>query len=284
MPTADAATPRRCRRGRPPRRAPGSCRPRPNGPCRAMNATGCGVRCGESQRAPRSPIADPPRRAPAGISRRSRRQRCDPSRGQRQLPPFAVERDAASSASGSMARARSERRRRWRAISMPVASDISCSADGTPGSTAIARRLHAHRLPARPIAGEDDLEDELDARFARHPLAHQLAQAAHVAAPSPAWSLTMKLACFSLTTAPPMRSALETQAVDDRAGRLALRIAKDAARRGQAERLVLLAPAPDLVEPRRRSRRRSAGSSSKAAQVTTSGRPAGGECLSTLSR
>ena len=43
--------------------------------------------------------------------------------------------------------------------------------------------------------------------------------------------------------------ALQAQLIDDPAGRFAARVAKDAARGRQAQRLMLLAPAADLVEP-----------------------------------
>ena len=66
-------------------------------------------------------------------------------------------------------------------------------------------------------------------------------------------SLTMKLACFSLTTAPPTRRALEAQPSMSAPGRVALRdCGSTLPADWQAERLVGLPPAADLVEPRRR--------------------------------
>ena len=66
----------------------------------------------------------------------------------------------------------------------------------------------------------------------------------------PFWSLTMKLACFSDTTRRRSAWPLSPAAVDQPAGRVVRRVAEDAAGRRQAERLVGLAPAADVVEPR----------------------------------
>ena len=60
----------------------------------------------------------------------------------------------------------------------------------------------------------------------------------------------MKFACFSETTAPPIRSPFRPAASISRPAEIARRIAEDAARRGQPERLVGLPPVADLVEPR----------------------------------
>ncbi len=73
---------------------------------------------------------------------------------------------------------------------------------------------------------------------------------ARTSAAVPFWSLTMKLACFSDTTAPPIRRPLRPSVVDDLAGRRPVRrIPEHAAGRRQPQRLVGLAPAADVVEP-----------------------------------
>ena len=68
--------------------------------------------------------------------------------------------------------------------------------------------------------------------------------------PCPFWSLTMKLACFSRHRRSADPRALQSGLVDEPPGRVVRRVAEHAARRGQAERLVGLAPVPDVVEAR----------------------------------
>ena len=86
----------------------------------------------------------------------------------------------------------------------------------------------------------------------------------------------MKLACFGLTWRRPAQP-LEAQRVDEPAGRVALGVAEDAAGRRLAQGLVGLAPAADLVEPRRDDRG-SSGCSSKVAASDDFG-PARGRVL-----
>ena len=170
----------------------------------------------------------PRRRAPAIASRASagRRRAVGAQRGRvvvgglrpavaaepvGQPPPAAVEVDQPASRPGSRTPASAS------AIADPDTIDTSCSADGPPSTTATGRRRRGRGAsggtairrpppgPAGPVAGELDLERELDAATARGPRARTCSATRRTSAAVPLRSLTMKLACFSDTAAPPER-------------------------------------------------------------------------------
>ena len=160
------------------------------------------------------------------------------------------------------------------AMARPETIETSCSADGPPSRTTSGGRAPepvpaggwasvpvvgqarlTSCLPARPVAREDDLEAQLDARLAADDVPHRLGQPAHVgrrARPVVDDEVGVLLRDDRAADA----AALEAEGIDDGAGRAdPRRVAEDAAGRRLAERLVGLPPAPDRVEPFRDQRR-----------------------------
>ena len=91
-------------------------------------------------------------------------------------------------------------------------SDVTAPARRT---RLVASPIAHRRVPAAPVAHERDLEAKLDAALARARSPATSSPRRRTSAAVPPWSLTMKLACFSLTDAPPMRAPLRPELVDE---------------------------------------------------------------------
>ena len=172
-----------------------------------------------------------------------------------QAPPAAVEVDQPRL--DRVARGRRARR----AIAVPDTIDTSCSADGPPRTTATGvdgrvvagRRRHGHQAPscgrpAGPVAGELDLEREVDAVTGEDLAADVLGEPADVGR-RPALVVDDEVSVLLRHDGAADPVTLEPELVDQAPGRVARRVAEHRARRRQAQRLVRLAPAADLVEP-----------------------------------
>ena len=176
--------------------------------------------------------AAPTRHGPVGAERgrvvvggRGPVRRADGRPGSHHQPP--------SRSMSDLARRRARASARASAMAVPDTIDTSCSADGPPSRTTIGGRPRRSRgpglvaslmasppRPAGPVAEELDLEAPASTpwRSAR-PRRGRASPSRRTSAAVPFWSLTMKLACFSETTAPPIRVALEAGLVDEPPGR-----------------------------------------------------------------
>ncbi len=112
-----------------------------------------------------------------------------------------------------------------------------------------ARRAHDVGLPAGPVADELDLEGEVDPGLGPGPRRGRARPRRRTSAAVPFWSLTMKLACFSETTAPPIRRPLRPASSMRRPADSPSGLRKTLPADRQPERLVGLPPVTDLVEP-----------------------------------
>ena len=293
MPIADAATPEPAYTMPADSSSAWTVPSSPNGPWSAGNTTGGRLARGELLQRP-----PPQSSGPLGAQRCRvvERDRGD-GRIQGRLAAAATTRPRGRSASRAPSWPRSASAA---AMARPETSDTSCSADGPPrstrdgqlgGSGAVDGRWRSRRMRgsapgsaghAGPVAREDDLEAADRCRARRRTVARTRSPSRRTSAALPPWSLTMKLACFSLTVAPPIAPALQPQRVDDAAGRVTGGLRNDAAGRWHAQRLMRLAPAADLVEPR--------GDHRRIRRLEVEGgpgddlRPAVGACLRTLSR
>ena len=142
------------------------------------------------------------------------------------------------------------------AMAVPETIDTSCSADGPPNRTTTGGQLRAAAPPAPVYHGQPSQSPRnsisyasVDAVALGDRRRGRGRRAGATSAAWPFWSLTMKLACFSRDHRAADPRALQPGLVDEPAGRVVRRVAEDAAGRRQAERLVRLAPAPDVVEP-----------------------------------
>ena len=105
------------------------------------------------------------------------------------------------------------------------------------------------RLASRSSRRANSISNASSRRAGRGPRPGRARRAGGRPPRCPFWSLTMKLACFSETTAPPIRRPLSPAASISRPAESPRRVAEDAPGRRQPERLVRLAPAADVVEP-----------------------------------
>ena len=142
------------------------------------------------------------------------------------------------------------------AMAVPETIETSCSADGPPSRTTIGGRARGALGAVTPATASPPSRRGTRSRTrarrrgARAMTARTCSASRRTSAAVPFWSLTMKLACFSDTTAPPIRWPLRPGLLDEPPGRVAVGVAEDAPGRRQPERLVGLAPAADLVEAR----------------------------------
>ena len=105
------------------------------------------------------------------------------------------------------------------------------------------------RLPAGPVAGEHDLEAQLDAGLARERWPATSSPRRRTSAAVPCLVVDDEVGVLLADHRAADAAALEAELVDDAARRGTVGgVAEDAAGRRQAERLVCLAPAADLVE------------------------------------
>src|SRR5689334_23241017 len=105
----------------------------------------------------------------------------------------------------------------------------------------------SHALPALPISGKHDLEDEFDAGFAAHPLPNLLAQSAHVAGRA-GLVVDDEVGVLFADRGATDAHAFHAQAINQATSGVARWVAKDTSRRGLTERLMLLTPLANVVE------------------------------------
>ena len=191
-------------------------------------------------------VIGPPAPSAAGSSYVGRRPVLAPVAG-REPPPRPVEIDQ-DLLDGVPSSARAS------AIAVPDTTETSCSADGPPSRTTTGGRAvwRSHRswrgLPAGPVADELDLEAEVDAVAGEDLGPDPLRQATDVRG-TPLLVVDDEVGVLLRDDGATDPRALEPGRLDQPPGRVAVRVAEDAARRGQAEWLVGLTPVADLVEP-----------------------------------
>ena len=150
------------------------------------------------------------------------------------------------------------------AIAQPETTETSCSAEGPPSRTTIARaslrrsvarsRRVGHRVAHLSSCSQlDQSPRNWTSYTSSTPNLRRLRRGRSPPGGgcrrrSRRRSLTMKLACLSLIGRPADAAALEPGGIDQPAGGVARRVAEDAAGAGQIERLMVAAPAPDLVQ------------------------------------
>src|SRR5262245_18695846 len=150
------------------------------------------------------------------------------------------------------------------AIAVPETTETSCSADGPPSRTATGGQLRSAAVilasrrsrsivrrgprPAGPVADEHDLGHQLHAGGFDHRGANPVHQPAHVGG-GPLAVVDDEVGVLLGDRRATLRQALQASIVDQLAGGgLGTRVPERAARRRQAQGLVGLAPAPDVVE------------------------------------
>ena len=126
----------------------------------------------------------------------------------------------------------------------PETIETSCSADGPPRRTTTGGPA-AHRpppaalgWPVAPVAEVHDLLDEPDARSLRSTSARTRSARRRRSVALPFRSLTRKLACFSLTEAPPIRRPFRPAASISAPAEFGQRVAEPRAGARGAQRLV----------------------------------------------
>ena len=181
----------------------------PNGPWRAMNTTGAGRGAGQPVDAPRRPASGPSRAERRRVVVRGGRPVVAAVAGG-QPPPRAVEvdedlLDGVARARRGRRRSRSPTRSRRRARPTGRRAARRPAGGARVGTAAVG-------VPAGPVADELDLEREVDAVRVPGPRRGRARRGGARRRRVPFWSLTMKLACFSETTAPPIRVPLSPAA------------------------------------------------------------------------
>ena len=240
----DARSP--CRPGRPPRAAPGPCRPRRT----ARAARWPRPAPGRVRREPVDGGADRERALGAERGRvvvGGGRPAVAPMVG-RQPPPRGRRGRSGPGSTGWPASARARRRWPSRRRSRRRARPTGRRAGRRPGPGSRRASRLMRPPPSRTSRRGTRPRTRARCRAAATTSARTCSASRRTSVAVPFWSLTMKLACFSDTTAPPIRRPLRPAASMSRPAESPGRVAEDAAGGRQPERLVGLAPAADVVE------------------------------------